>query len=496
MADKNVDSASGSEERIHLSPSAKAAAHSAKLKRGLFTDLFPKPPTHKGSSQGTPSSSNESQPQGKTCPDPLMHHGGPAVRCPDPTAHFAPQVPSVPNSHIGHIPVHDVYPVQQGGRGGFGRPPMPCNRATATGSPMPLLKVKPPPAVRGMGQRSWYTPTESSLRSRPPPRHHQRLNPAYVSTASEHFQPGWYHAKVSPQSSPRRGPAVYSFSTAAGKIDGHDPAPDSMIRDSYRTDTLTPLAKPPSRYRKNGISAIASANARGAGKYYGGPSNLSQPPRRMQSMRSRLPDGLQFRSSPPRSSLDSAQLSQHRKRSRDLVSPTAGILEDAAAEEMAIDPRLRLEEGEEVIVVDESTRAAVRMSLFGTVTPDNGSDAGSELKELSPNVKLYRKGTGPSGSRKKRRPSYWDGDLDEVVHSPAARRVVSSPIKKDDVRSLQADVEFHQDDADKENRMQAIDDGLEDISTIAEGPTVLHEDLRMEDEELGVISQYYEYGGA
>ncbi|KAJ9607920.1 hypothetical protein H2200_007999 [Cladophialophora chaetospira] len=488
---KHMDSSSGSGDKIVLSPSAGAAAHSAKLKRGLFTDLFPKPPTHKGSSQGTPSSSNESEPARKPCPDPLMHHGGPAVRCPDPTAHFAAQVSTDLDSHGGHSPRSNIFPSQHVRPEMQGHPPVPFNRATATGSPMPLLKVRPPPGLGVLRQGPWYPPTEYSSRTRPGPRYHQHLNPSYISTASEHFQPGWYYAKDSPRSSPRRpGPVMYSFSTAAAKGLGHDPAPDSMIRDSYRTDTLTPLAKPPSRFRKNGISAMASASARGTGKHYGGPSYLSRPPRRMNSMRSRMPDSLQFRSSPPRSSLDSAQLAKHRKRSRDLVSPTSDILEDETAGKVTIDPRLRLEDGEEVIEVDEETRAAVRMSMFGTATPDNGSEAGSGLNELSPNVMLFRKGTGPSGSRKQRRPSYWDGDLEEVVRSPAARHFVFSPIKKDDVRSLQAEVEFHDNDADKENQMQAIEDALQDASRFVEGPTVLQDDVAMEDHEAMAVSQY------
>jgi hypothetical protein len=104
---------------------------------------------------------------------------------------------------------------------------------------------------------------------------------------------------------------------------------------------------------------------------------------------------------------------------------------------------------------------------------------------------LCRKGIGRSGSRKKRRPSYWDGDLEEVVRSPAARHVVSSPIKKDDVRSLQADVEFHEDYADNENHIQATDSELEDVSRLAEGPTILQEAIGMENQDMCDDNQYH-----
>ncbi|KIW31754.1 uncharacterized protein PV07_03351 [Cladophialophora immunda] len=486
------DSSSSTGEGFVLSPTVKAAADSAKLKRGMFSDLFPKPPTHKGS-DGTASSSSKSQHADiKPCPDPLLHARGPAVLCPDPAAHFRSATPNVlghqginPSSNVqaSHGRQHGVLP-------GFGYPPLPFNRATATGSPMPLMRARSPARSPGeMGHKAWYPPTESS-QSRSQPPHHEHLNRAYLATASEHFQPGWYYAKESPHPSPRPGPPMYSFSTAAAKVVGQDPAPDSRIRDSYRTDTLTPLAKPPSRFRKNGIIALASA--RGAGKHYGGPSYLSRPPqRRMQPRRSRLPDNLQFRSSPPRSSVDSAQRSQPKKRSREAETLTNEIHEDEqVATDYSIDPKLKLEEGEEVIEVDEETQAAVRMSLFGAPAPRPSCDTARGIKELSPNVRVWRKGAGPSVSRKKRRPSYWDADLEEVMRSPAARHVVSSPIKKDDVRSERAEVEFHDNGADKENQMLLTEE-LEDVSRAVEVPTVLQEDVSMENQELGSVIPHY-----
>jgi hypothetical protein len=452
--DQPKDISSELKEEIVLSASVQAAADSAKLKRGLYTELFPKPPTHKANVEaGTPLPDTSEQ-KAHRCPDPLMHEGGPAVRCPDPTAHFIMKG-SIIGGYGGSAPGSEGFAGQQAHTDPNQNLPLRFNRATATGSPMPLLKIRPPPPARlGARQGPWHPPNDSSSYLHPMHRHHSRPRPAYVATASEHFQPGWYYAKDSGRPSPQAGAAMYSFSTAAGKVVGTDPAPDSMIRDSYRTDTLTPLAKPPSRYRKNGINAIVSAHT--TNLHYG-PSHSALRPRqqRMWSGRSRLPEGMEFRSSPPRSSDGSLQSRYAKKRTRDLVSPSADILEDETAEDPSeVQSKLRLKEGEDMMQVDEETRAAVRMSVFGMVTPETASDATTGLKDMSPNVMLYRKGTRPSGSRKKRRPSYWDGDLEEVVRSPAARRVVSSPIKKDDVRSLQADVEFERD---------TCKDGLEGI---------------------------------
>ncbi|KIX92209.1 uncharacterized protein Z520_12090 [Fonsecaea multimorphosa CBS 102226] len=483
------DSSSSAGEGFVLSPTVKAAADSAKLKRRMFSDLFPKPPTHNGSGRCASSSGESQHADIKPCPDPLLHARGPTVLCPDPTAHFRSLTPNVP----GHQGVPSASNAQgsqgrqYGLRQGFACPPVPFSRASATGSPMPLLRARSPAkSPGGIGHNAWNPPAESS-QSRS---HHEHINRTYLTTASEHFQPGWYYAKESPHPSPRPGPAMYSFSTAAAKVVGQDPAPDSRIRDSYRTDTLTPLAKPPSRFRKNGI--IALARARGVAKHYGDPPYSSRPPqRRMQRGWSHLPDNMQFRSSPPRSSVESALRSQPKKRSRETETPRREILEPEEAATESIDPKLKLEEGEEVIEVDEETRAAVRMSLFGTPAPSASSDTGRGMKELSPNVMIWRKGAGPPVSRKKRRPSYWDADLEEVMRSPAARHVVSSPIKKDDVRSERAEVESQDDGANKENQMLLTQDDLEDVSRVAEGPTNLEEDVSMENEDLSDAIPYY-----
>lgn len=464
-----------STEAITLSPSAKAAADSAKLKRGMLSDLFLKPPTHKESDGGA-SSSNSSKSVATPCPDPMLHNRTPMVLCPDPVIHLR----CTPNPS-GQHPTSAVYgPSQhQVGPHLVPYPPMPFNRTTATGSPMPMLRVKSPPLAQTDMRRPSHDTSYSGPSLLQPPRHprrpHPQSNREYLSTATEHFQPGWYYTRDSPKSSARPGTAMYSFSTAAAKVIGQSPAPDSMIRDSYRTDTLTPsLAKPPSRFRKHGAAALA--NARGVSRYYGRPLGPRPTLRHRNSNRTRFPDDMRFRSSPPRSMTDSQAtgLTHPRKRSGELETPTIDVLEDDTAKRNSVDSKLRLEEGDDVIELDEETRAAVRMSLYGAAAPDSTNDIGKSLKELSPNVMQWRKSNRPPWSRKKRRPSYWDGDLEEVMRSPAARHVLSSPIRKDDVRSQKGEVGYHGTSPDKENQMT-----IQDISKLVEGGTIPQEDVIM-----------------
>ena len=111
-----------------------------------------------------------------------------------------------------------------------------------------------------------------------------------------------------------------------------------------------------------------------------------------------------------------------------------------------------------VMEIDEDIREAVRLSIIQNgsdrVTPKRTSKIKEtneaddvEMKELSPNVAVYRRNTGP---RKRRRNSYWDTDLSEVSESPASegrvdvkgegkasggvrareRATMSSPLKK------------------------------------------------------------------
>lgn len=167
-------------------------------------------------------------------------------------------------------------------------------------------------------------------------------------------------------------------------------------------------------------------------------------------------------------------LTHPRKRSGELETPTIDVLEDDTAKRNSVDSKLRLEEGDDVIELDEETRAAVRMSLYGAAAPDSTNDIGKSLKELSPNVMQWRKSNRPPWSRKKRRPSYWDGDLEEVMRSPAARHVLSSPIRKDDVRSQKGEVGYHGTSPDKENQMT-----IQDISKLVEGGTIPQEDVIM-----------------
>ncbi|KAL6251389.1 hypothetical protein RBB50_001598 [Rhinocladiella similis] len=459
-----LESSSDSTESIKLPPSAKAAADSARLRRGMLSSLFPKPPSSKGSDNAT-SSSKSSKSAVTPCPDPLLHERTPMVLCPDPGLHFSstPESPSHrsdpksyerQNHHRHHQ--HHLVP----------HPPMSFNRTTATGSPMPMLKMKPVPIAPAGLRRPPYDNVHPNSALLQPPRHPHRPylppNRDYISGEIEHFQPGWYYARDSPDIPTRPGTAMYSFSTAAGKVSGHDAAPDSMIRDSYRTDTLTPLARPPSRFRKHGVAALA--NAKGVSKYYGRSYGPRPSLRQKRSNGSRLPDEMRFRSSPPTSRTDTGRAcsTQPRKRSRELESLTIEATESVATEAVSMDPRLKLEDGEEIIELDEETRAAVRMSLYGrTALDSSSSDAGRGLKDLSPNVMQWRKGNRPPESRRKRRPSYWDGDLEEVVQSPAARHVVSSPIKKDDTRSQKGEVGCLEDAMNEES-----ESGLENLQSI------------------------------
>ncbi|KIW37962.1 uncharacterized protein PV06_09940 [Exophiala oligosperma] len=452
-AQVTMESSTDSTESIKLPPSAKAAADSARLRRGMLSSLFHKPARKKGSDNDM-SSPTSSRSAVTPCPDISLHERSPIVLCPDPALHFnsTPESPghqSNPKSYEHQNPHrhHQNHLVSQ--------PPMSFNRTTATGSPMPMLRMKPATIASAGPRRPYHDNINPSSALLQPPRHPHRPyvppNRDYMSGAAEHFQPGWYYARDSPDFSREPGTAIYSFSTAAGKVSGHDAAPDSMIRDSYRTDTLTPLARPPSRFRKHGVAALA--NARGVNKYYGRSYGPRPALRQQRSNRSRLPDEMRFRSSPPKST-HSAPLhpAQFRKRSRELESSMIEATEGVAIESASMDPRLKLEDGEEIIELDEETRAAVRMSLYGRSALDSGSsDVGRGLKDLSPNVMQWRKGNRPPESRRKRRPSYWDGDLEEVVRSPAARHVVSSPIKTDDIRSQKGEIDCLQDPLVEEN---------------------------------------------
>ena len=390
-------------------------------------------------------------------------------------------------------------------RGSFQPPMAHVHRANASGSPMLLSKVKPSPkspeqAHLPARQSGGYGPGQNEL-PRPGP-------PARVDT--EHFQPGWCYANTPYRPNEKPTPLKYAFSTAAAKVVGSSPAPESRIRDSYRTDTLTPLVKATVRYRKNGIGALAG---RGVSKYYGQhePNHGMKRTSRMNGGPSDRADPPRFMSSPPRPvgrlpriSGPTRRLSQ-RKRTR--VAKSGGVeiieddtratgarssaasLHDNSAEASLIDNSANASLMGSVMEIDEDIREAVRLSIIAT---QNGSDRATpkrnfkikekdeagdlQMKDLSPNVAVYRRNTGP---RKRRRNSYWDHDLSEVSESPASegrvdakgkgkarrleklgeRHTMSSPLKKfvDMDEDMHADqhggIGRYADDAGKEDGM-------------------------------------------
>ncbi|KIV88263.1 hypothetical protein PV10_07960 [Exophiala mesophila] len=429
----------GSDDSITLSAPAKAAATSAKAKRGILSGLFADPSVGKRS----PASMSYERQDTTTldsagCPDPSVHLHSQLVLCPEPGLHFASSFTPAKCARFDGRGGPAAMVIDPNNNPRYPSLGVSQPRVTANGSPTPAFKVKSttsPDGLRRQSHDSWYSspPLPGSRQYHNRPGSSKRF---YTSTANEHFQPGWYYARENRNESKPPGQAMYSFSTAAAKRVGRDPAPASRIRDAYRTDTLTPLAKPPSRYKKHGI--IALANSRGVGKYYGRSAYTAQTCQ-VASSGPRFSEDVRFRSSPPNSIVDPSEFSQVRKRGRGAETSPIDMVRESVINEDEEDANhdLMLEEGEEVMEVDEETQAAVRMSLYG----DPGR--GGMVKPLNSNVTSWRKGRGRDGSRKKRRPSYWDGDLKEIVRSPAARHIVSSPIRKDDVKSQQAEVEWH-----------------------------------------------------
>jgi hypothetical protein len=396
------------DEEIFLSEPAKAAAESAKAKRGILRSLFFRhsaKETHQEprTTPGSPPNTHVTTERVET-PELFSRKD-----CPDPTAHLTPQMLTHPHPHLLDTPDAAIM-LAQGSHGSgeafhmgdnhkFPPPTQPYQRATATGSPMPFTRAKSPPT-----SPPYPFPPSKAGRTGPrpfsPPFPHKDLQRSdYPQLNSEHFQPGWYYTRGEPAGpSSRLNPMTYSFSTAAAKTFGQSAAPDSRIRDSYRTDTLTPLAKPPSRYRKTGIAAMAST--RGVGKYYGGNvAGGNAQATGTGTKRSQRRSGVQFRSSPPLQTAEMVPGINKRRRPKD-------------EDELHV-----MRDDSQIMELDDDTRAAIRMSLFGTETPEM-MHARETLRELSPNVSTTRK---DRRQRKKRRPSYWDGDLKEVQHSPAAR---------------------------------------------------------------------------
>lgn len=125
---------------------------------------------------------------------------------------------------------------------------------------------------------------------------------------------------------------------------------------------------------------------------------------------------------------------------------------------------MRLRESEEMMQLDDETKAAVRMSIFGTNPPGTLHSPRQGTRELSPNVQLYRKGTREHEHlRKKRRPSYWDNDLKQVRESPAGRGGVRSPISVQE--SMRAEFEVA---SQRDTEMDFGDD--DDLKEASAGP--------------------------
>ncbi|KAJ9660324.1 hypothetical protein H2198_002632 [Neophaeococcomyces mojaviensis] len=415
---------------IYLSKTAKAAAESAKAKRRLLKDMFPLS-RNKERQSGHEADSNAPSlvKQDLACPNTTLHHIGSITPCPDPSVHDTPLTSSMlrrPVSRYGAevmlddeglpIPPHII--------------PLGASRATATGSPMPFARVRARPVV---------SQGESHKQQAPPSQNNWTVShPQYPQQCSlnEHFQPGWYYAREPLRASAR---PIYSFSTAASKVSGSDQAPDSRIRDSYKTDTLTALAKPPSRYRKNGIGAAVAP--RGVSRYYQRPLSSTRPDSSLRPSSGQTYAGegeVRFRSSPPRELGPEPFLSHRRKRAAD---DSFIIEEDSVHSSRRLSPTLQLKGSDEMMDVDEQTKAAVRLSIFGTNTPEALHKARQGIKELSPNVQVFRRSKqGHFDGRKKRRPSYWDNDLKEVRDSPAGRGGVNSPVSAQ--ASMQAEFEI------------------------------------------------------
>jgi hypothetical protein len=417
------DSGEASNNRqIFLSTPAKAAAESARAKRGL-----------ERSGLRSASDKENIRPE-MICPDPSAHTDRKVIRCPNLRRHthgYGPRTRSSTPSNFDrqngqHTPnpyVHNYQPSPSPFRASLCPPAPHYRRTDSTGSPLPVLKQKSPPPSPGPNtfrQRQSYFSTGQSEYPRPPT---TIVRPPTGSgprkSDAEHFQPGWSHYPS--EEPPKPKSLTYAFSTAAAKQVGSSQAPDLRIRDSYRTDTLTPLSRPASRFKKNGIGAIA---ARGAshphptGSYSPWPSTTGPGNGRpriassshQQGMAS--PDRPRFMSSPPRQSDHSNCMPTKRRRPKD-SSRDFDIAEDSTVASVPGTP----------MEIDDDIQAAVRMSIAGV--PDTPADdlalpglAG--VRQLSPNVSPFRKGRDMPAKRL-RTASYWDHDLPEVRRIDQAR---------------------------------------------------------------------------
>lgn len=401
---------SSSPERIiYLSESAEAAAESAKAKRKLLKDTFKI--DHDQMVDEMPDA--EAYSHNPRCRSDLNVEDFQQMRqkrrsltpCPDPSAHLMQfsrlerpiSVTDTDMLMTDHSLTHgQMYPT------------LVMPRTTATGSPMPFPRMRPRPPT---AQSDPYAGSIDPIGYFPP-----------VHIVHDHFSPAWPQRPGRPSVQP-----TYSFSTAASKVHGSNQAPDYRIRDSYKTDTLTALARPPNRYRRNGIGA--DIVPRGVSRYYQRPPSSMRPSSaksRPSSRRTYNGDNeVHFRSSPPKAPGPQPFIPLSRKRAID----DSFLVADGQVHAKHWNTRGSAPQSEEIIQLDDETSAAVRMSIFGTNTPEALHHARQGLRELSPNVQLYRKSKQENVHlRKKRRPSYWDNDLKEIRESPAGRGGVNSPV--------------------------------------------------------------------
>ena len=414
-----VTSEDSGDQPIFLSTPAKAAAESARAKRGLQSSRLRSTSDKENFAPGMicPDPSVHTNPR-DLCPDPRRHtQGPPRVRMSTPSTFGQQSARTTPNPYF-----HNHHPSPSPFRASLYPPPQHLRRADSSGSPLPVLKFKSLPT----SQRQSYFSSAAGEYAQPPT---AIIRPpsGHAPSAAEHFQPGWSHYPPTATDIPKPKSVNYSFSTAAAKVVGSSPAPDLRIRDSYRTDTLTPLARPASRYRKNGIGAIA---ARGPARPLpptnyspwpstAGPGNFrpgTAPPSSRHGMTS--PDAPRFMSSPPKPSGYSACMPTKRRRPKG-ASRDFDIAEDASL------PGTPME-------IDEDIQAAVRMSISGIT--DTPTDDGPRL---SPNVTPFRKGRGVIVKRP-RTASYWDHDLPEVrrIDQPRGKRPATMEVATHRVKSM------------------------------------------------------------
>jgi hypothetical protein len=278
VVDFDIDGSDGHRD-IVLSTPVRAAAESAKLKRELL-----------GYGVRAASNTEDVGPQSVNVSQVLPS-------C-TPTIHFlgvhGEQIALPPNLAYGSMTPNPYQQIQL--------PPVPeTRRNDSTNSPFPILEVEPTQPRNGISpQQQWrgyYSPAPRELFASPPQQ--PRTSPPYHQQKSISRPSRQYHtASPSPQHHPffeptatfnRFPPSIpssqqnlvcshcpplsplpdnarcpqapdtprHSFSTAAAAQSRSSPTPDSRIRDTYGTDTLTPIEAPTARFREIGLDAAA-----------------------------------------------------------------------------------------------------------------------------------------------------------------------------------------------------------------------------------------------